>query len=81
MKNLPQVYKKTKVRVATYMVCRTSRWIRIAWKRDYNSEYKSLKREKEQALRDVGVEVQFKEEEIWKDSEKMEEDGQDAGRS
>ena len=72
LKSLRQVYKETKVRVATYMVCSTSRWIRIAWKREYNSEYKSLKREAEQALREVGVEVQFREEEIWKDSEKME---------
>ena len=67
-----QVYKKTKVRVATYMVCCTSRWIRIARKREYTSEYKSLKRKAEQALREVVVEVKFREKEVWKDGEKME---------
>ena len=51
--------------------CTTSRWIKIAWKREYNNEYKSLKRETEQVLREVRVEVQFREE-IWRDSEKME---------
>ena len=72
MKSLRQVYNETKVRVATYMVCSTSRWIRIAWKRESNSDCKSLKGEAEQALGEVGVEVEFREEEVWKDSEKME---------
>ena len=72
LKSLRQVYKETKVRVATYMVCSTSRWIRIAWKREYNSEYKSLKRETEQARREVEMEVEFREEEVWKDGEKLE---------
>ena len=49
LKSLRQVYKETKVRVATYMVCSTSRWIRIAWKREYNSDNKSLKRKTERA--------------------------------
>ena len=59
LKSMRQVYKETKVRVATYMVCSTSHWIRIVWEREYNSEYKSLKREAEQALPEFGVEVEF----------------------
>ena len=77
LKSLRQVYKETKVRVGTYMVCSTSRWIKISWKREYNSEYNSLKREAEQVLREVGMEVEFREE-VWKDGEKMEKE--QAGR-
>ena len=71
LRSLRQVYKETKERVGIYMVCSTSRWIRIAWKTESNNECKSLKREAEQALRKVGVEVEFREEEFWKDSEKI----------
>ena len=39
LKSLRQVYKETKVRVATYRVCCTSRWKRIAWKKEYDSEH------------------------------------------
>ena len=81
LKSLRQVYKETKVRVATYMVCSTSRWIRIAWKREYNSEYKSLKREAEQALREVGVEVELREKKSGKMVRRWRKSGQDAGRS
>lgn len=62
------------MRVAVYMACSPSRWIKIAWKREYNSEYKSLKREAEQALREFGLEVEFREEEVWRGGEKMEKD-------
>ena len=64
LKSLRQVYKQTKMRVATYMVCSTSSWIKIAWKREYNGGYKSLKKEAEQVLCKVGVEGQFREEEV-----------------
>ena len=62
------------MRVGTYMVLSPSRWIRVAWKREYNSEYKSLKREAEQTFREIGLEVDFMQEEIWKIGEKVEKD-------
>ena len=44
LKSLQQVYKETKVRVATYIVCGTSRWIRIPWKREYKRRTQELKK-------------------------------------
>ena len=81
LKSLRQVYKGTKVRVVTYMVCSTSRWIRIAWKRDCNNEYKNLKREAEQALREVGAKVKLREKKSGKMVRRWRKNGQDAGRS
>ena len=73
LKSLRQVYKDMKVRVATYKVLSPSRWIRVAWRRKYSSEYKSLKSETEIALREIGLEVGFKDE-IWKSGEKVKKD-------
>ena len=56
------------------MVLSPSRWIRVVWKKEHNSEYKSLKREAEQALREIGLEVDFREKEIWKNGKKVEKD-------
>ena len=72
--SLRQVYKKAKVGVAPYMVLSPSCWIRVAWERGYNSKHKSFKREAEQALREIGLEVDYREEEIWKNGEKVEKD-------
>ena len=60
--------------MATYMVLSPSRRIKVDWMREYNSEYKSLKREAEQALQEMGMEVDFREKNIWEDGEKVEKD-------
>ena len=79
MKSLRQVYKETKVRVTTYIVCSTNCWIRIAWKREYSNKYKILKRETEQALHEVGVEVNLGRKKFGKMARRWRKNGQDAG--
>ena len=74
VKSLKLVYKETKVLVATYVVLSPSHWIRVAWKREYTYKYKSLKKEAEQALREMGLKVHLREEEIWGTEEKVKKD-------
>ena len=49
----------TKVRVACYMTHSESAWIKTAWRREFQKEGKSIKSEAEDALREVGENVQF----------------------
>ena len=69
LKMLKEVYQETKVRVATYMSMSESRWIEVAWKREDNSEYCSVKREAEQTLAECGMEVTFNEKRVTMNGE------------
>ena len=61
IKSMRDLYKETKVRVACYMTMSRSRWIEVAWRREQENEYCSVKREAEDALvlREVMEEVNF----------------------
>ena len=61
LKSMKDVFQETKVRIATYMSMSESRWIEIAWKRECDSEYCSVKREAEQTLDECGLEATFTE--------------------
>ena len=49
-----------KVRVACYMTFSSSIWIKEAWKQEVNLEGKSIKKEPEDALKEVNVNVEFR---------------------
>ena len=59
LKNMKDLYKQTKVRVACYMTHSESAWIKTAWRREFQKESKSIKSEAEDALREVGENVEF----------------------
>ena len=59
LKSFRDVYRETKVRVASYMVCSGSEWINTAWQREVRKEGTSLKCEAERAMSEVGVQVTF----------------------
>ena len=54
LKSFSEVYKVTKIRVACYMIFSDSLWIQRAWERECSKECWSIKREAEEALREVG---------------------------
>ena len=59
LKNMKDLYKETKVRVACYMTHSESAWIKTAWRREFQKEGKSIKSEAEDALREIGEIVEF----------------------
>ena len=59
LKNMKDLYEETKVRVACYMTHSESAWIKTAWRREFQKEGKSIKSEAEDALREVGENVEF----------------------
>ena len=59
LKNMIDLYEETKVRVACYMTHSESAWIKTAWRREFQKEGKSIKSEAEDALREVGENVEF----------------------
>lgn len=71
LKSLREVYQETKVRIATYMSMSESRWIAVVWKREYDDEYCSVKREAEQTLAECGLEVTFNEKGVTMNGESM----------
>ena len=64
VKSFKQVYRETKVRVASYMVCSEDKWIRVAWERECKRDGVSIKSEAEKALREVGMNVKFEKKEL-----------------
>ena len=59
LKNMKDLHEETKVRVAFYMTHSDSAWIKTAWRREFQKEGKSIKSEAEDALREVGENVEF----------------------
>ena len=59
LKSMKDMYKETKVIVACYMTHSESAWIKTVWRREFQKEGKSIKSEAEDALREVGENVQF----------------------
>ena len=56
---MKDLYKETKVRVTCYMTHSESAWIKTALRREFQKEGKSIKSEAEDALREVGENVEF----------------------
>ena len=59
LKSMKGLYEETKVRAACYMMHSENAWIKTAWRREFQKEGKSIKSEAEDALRDIGENVQF----------------------
>ena len=43
VKSVKDIYEDTKIRVACYMACQDSEWIKAAWKKETMKDGKSLK--------------------------------------
>ena len=71
IKSLKNVYAETKVRVACYMTFSSSMWIKEAWKREVKLEGKSIKKEAEEALKEIDVNVEFREVKIWLERQRL----------
>ena len=63
-KSLRDIYKETRLRVACHMVCSENKWISAAWRRENTKEENSIVEEAMKPMEDVGVEIQFEEENI-----------------
>ena len=59
LKSMKDLYTETKVRVACYMTHSECAWIKTAWRREFQKEGTSIKSNTEDALREVGENVQF----------------------
>ena len=59
LESMKGLYAETKVRVACYMTNSENAWIKTAWRREFQKEGKSIKSEAEDALREVGENVEF----------------------
>ena len=74
------VYRETRLRVACYMACSTSSWIRAAWRREIMKEENAIVTEAVKTMEDVGVRIQFEEGSILIDGEVIEGGGKPAWR-
>ena len=61
MKSFKEDYDETKTRVACYMATSTNEWIMATWRNEIRKEQTSLKREAEEAMRNVNSVVSFDE--------------------
>jgi hypothetical protein len=59
LKSFRDIYKETKVRVASYMVCSKDRWISAAWRREVQQEGVTIRKEAESVFRELDVAVEF----------------------
>ena len=72
LKSLKNVYAETKLRVACYMTFSSSLWIKETWKREVNLKGKSIKKEAEEALKEINVNVEFREDGVWLERQQLE---------
>ena len=61
IKILKDLYAEMKVRVACYMTFSSTVCIKEAWKRQVNLEGKPIKKEAEETLKEINVNVEFRE--------------------
>ena len=59
IKSLRDIYKETRLRVACYLTCLESKWIKAAWRRENIKEENSIVEEAMKTMGDVEVEIQF----------------------
>ena len=73
-KSLRDVFIETRLRVACYMVKSSNKWIKAAWKRELIKETNSIRDEAITSIDAVGTMLDFKEDCILLDGEKIEKD-------
>ena len=64
IKCLKDMHAETGI-VACYMMFSSSMWTKEAWKREVNLEEKSIKKEAEETLAEINVNVKFREDGVW----------------
>ena len=72
IKSLKDVCTETKVKVASYMTFSSSICIKETWKQEVNVKGKSIKKEAEEALNKINVNVEFREDRVWLVRQKLE---------
>ena len=81
LKSLRDVYKETKLRVACYMAMSQSQWIQAAWERETEKEYTSIKREAQEAMKEIGLAIDFEEGKVILEGEKLDKPWKETWRS
>ena len=81
LKSLRDVYKETKLRVACYMAMSQSEWIQAAWERETEKEYTSIKGEALEAMIEVGLAIDFEEEKVISERERLDKPWKETWRS
>ena len=74
LKSLQDVFVETRLRVACYMVKSSNKWIKAAWKRELLKETNSIKDEAITSMHAVGTVLDFEEDCILLDGERIEKD-------
>ena len=54
------------------MTFSSSIWIKEAWEREVNLKGKSIKKEAEEALREINVNIEFREDIVWLERQQLE---------
>ena len=57
-----------------YMTLSSSTWIKGAWKREVNLKGNSIKKEAKEALKEINFNVEFTEDGIWLERQKLREE-------
>ena len=74
LKSLRDAFVETRLRVACYMVKPSNKWIKAAWKRELLKETNSIKDEAIASMHAVGMVLDFEEDCILLDGERIEKD-------
>ena len=72
IKKLKDVYAETRVRTTCYMTFLSNIWIEEVWEREVTLEGKSIKKEAEEALKEININVEFKEDGVWLERKQLE---------
>ena len=56
------------------MTLSSSTWIKGAWKREVNLKGNSVKKEAKEALKEINLNVEFREDGIWLERQKLREE-------
>ena len=62
------------------MVFSSSIWIKEAWKREVKLKGKSIKKEAEEAFKEINVNVEFRKDEVWLERQQLEAEWKEHGK-
>ena len=74
------MYAVMKVRVACHMVFSSIIWIKEAWKWEVKLEGKSIKKEAEEALKEINVTVEFRKDGVWLERQQLQGEWKEYGK-
>ena len=81
LKSLQDVFVETRLRVICYMAKSSNKWIKAAWKRELLKETNSIKDKAITSMHAVGTVIDFEEDCIFLDGERIEKDWRSTWRA